>query len=882
MLDQNKIGLQQLLDSLRLKTRDLRTKLLPINSSLVSLENEYQKSIKSSQDNLPIPPTPITNLSAKISLKKSESQNISNQIKAIESQITDYHSKIDTLNNHIKEYTFRKIEIDRKLNFFQSFKYNADNTFINNFNTYSQTNNSNYINSFTNISNFSNTADEDTDIQKLIDNIRPDEDINDGVLTPKELNITLLKHQRLGLSWLTRMEKESANKGGFLADDMGLGKTIQIMALIFNNPPESTATTSKTSLIVGPVALLKQWEAEFALKTKPQHQLNVFVFHSGDKLKSFRQTKKYDIILVSYGTLASEFKKHFSDVLRQSRVSKKAHVLPTPGTGGEDYKSPFYSKDAIFYRIVLDEAHLIKNKLTQSSKACAVLRAEYRWCLTGTPMQNTVEDLYSPIRFLKIKPYCEEKNFRDKIAIPLKNINKNGPMATQIFEKQNAMKRVQALLKAILLRRTKDSKIDGQPILKLPPKIIIKETIKMEADELDFYNDISSLSARHAKRILDHKITGYDNILTLLLRLRQACCHEILVEIGDRLSQLKSEDVSNESDGNAAFILRNMGRAVKRLTQNVVDKIKNMVEEGLTCSVCYDEILTSNAIFLSPCGHTCCKDCCDEYFRQHGEVSDSTELISAKCPDCQSLCRKQDCFNYPAFLKYSESQRRNQSIQVTELESEAKELFLKYVNLSNSVQMKVFSDVFKERSGYIILSAKMKKCLEVIKNIELKHPDEKILVFSQFTLFFELLTKVLMENDIEFLRYDGSMSMNTRDDTVRRFYTDSSKKLMLISLKAGNVGLTLTCASHVIIMEPFWNPYVEEQAMDRVHRIGQMKTVYVHQILVENTVEDRIIQLQEKKRSLVNSALNESGMKNISKLGRNELRFLFGLSNGLA
>ena len=126
------------------------------------------------------------------------------------------------------------------------------------------------------------------------------------------------------------------------------------------------------------------------------------------------------------------------------------------------------------------------------------------------------------------------------------------------------------------------------------------------------------------------------------------------------------------------------------------------------------------------------------------------------------------------------------------------------------------------------------------------------------------------------------------------FSDKRSCKILLVSLKAGNSGLNLIAASQVIMLDPFWNPYIEvfalwycfrgmynvltpcqEQAIDRAHRIGQQKPVQVHRIIVENTVEDRILALQEKKRELIEAALDENASKSISRLGVRELGFLF-------
>ena len=120
------------------------------------------------------------------------------------------------------------------------------------------------------------------------------------------------------------------------------------------------------------------------------------------------------------------------------------------------------------------------------------------------------------------------------------------------------------------------------------------------------------------------------------------------------------------------------------------------------------------------------------------------------------------------------------------------------------------------------------------------------------------------------------MSANARNEAVIDFTDRKDCKIMLVSLKAGNAGLNLIAASQVIILDPFWNPFVEEQAIDRAHRIGQQKPVQVHRVLVPNTVEDRILALQEKKRELIEAALDEKASQNVGRLGIRELGFLFG------
>lgn len=157
---------------------------------------------------------------------------------------------------------------------------------------------------------------------------------------------------------------------------------------------------------------------------------------------------------------------------------------------------------------------------------------------------------------------------------------------------------------------------------------------------------------------------------------------------------------------------------------------------------------------------------------------------------------------------------------------------------------------------------------------------EKVLIFSQWTSLLDLLEIPIDNAGFGYRRYDGSMSPDMRGEAVDDF-KDPSKdvRIMLVSLKAGNAGLNLNVASQVIILDPFWNPYIEEQAIDRAHRIGQQNEVTVHRVLIAETVEDRIIALQDQKRALISEALDEKSGHNIARLGVQELAYLFGVTH---
>ena len=294
-------------------------------------------------------------------------------------------------------------------------------------------------------------ATNQEDINALVENIRPDEDIpaNLRAQTPAQMAVKLHKYQELGLTWLQGCE-DGSNKGGVLADDMGLGKTIQMLSLIVTRQSEDPR--KKTTLIVAPVALMRQWSQEIESKIKRQHRLTVFVQHGPSKKKDFRDLQHFDIVLTTFGSLAAELKK-----LETFRLRQRAFPESRPNSAE---KCALIGDEAEWYRVILDEAQCIKNNNTKTAKAACYLKATYRFCMTGTPMMNNVDEFYSLIKFLRIRPYSDWTKFRLDISAPLKTSREYG--------REKAMSRLQVVIKAIMLRRTKKSTFEGRPILILP------------------------------------------------------------------------------------------------------------------------------------------------------------------------------------------------------------------------------------------------------------------------------------------------------------------------------------------------------------------------------------------------------------------------------
>jgi hypothetical protein len=434
-----------------------------------------------------------------------------------------------------------------------------------------------------------------------------DDEEDDG--TVDGLKVKLLPHQVDGVSWMIEKETGAHNKrgklpkGGILADDMGLGKTVQSIALILSNSRPEKGTepenkknkisdiTGKGTLVVAPLALIKQWEAEINSKVAKSHELKVLVHHGPNRTKSADKLKSYDVVITTYQVLASEH-----------------------GQGGD---GPDGLKKGCFavhwYRTMLDEAHTIKNRNAKMTKACYDIRSHYRWCLTGTPMQNNLDELQSLIKFLRIQPYCEMSSWKDSITGPMKNGRGN-----------LAMRRLQIFLKVFMKRRTKEVlKKEGalsfggkakegeeKPAFQIVARNVETVIGEFTAKEREFYDRLSTRAQDRLEELMGGAKQDYIGALVLLLRLRQACNHPNLTKSNvkddkdalttgskpgaqsDFLTPRKGS--TNDDADDLADLLGGLSVAVKRcdLCQTAMHR-ENAAPGAIRCNVCEDNLTNS-------------------------------------------------------------------------------------------------------------------------------------------------------------------------------------------------------------------------------------------------------------------------------------------------
>ncbi|KAH0855056.1 hypothetical protein HID58_020536 [Brassica napus] len=613
------------------------------------------------------------------------------------------------------------------------------------------------------------------------------------------------------------------------------------------------------TLVVCPASLVRQWARELDEKVSDESKLSVLVYHGGNRTKDPVELAKYDVVVTTYAIVTNEApkqslldddendednnQKHGNKKKRKvaMKASKKSKKRGRKSMDGSSFDSDCGTLSRVgWLRVVLDEAQTIKNHTTQVARACCTLRAKRRWCLSGTPIQNTIDDLYSYFRFLRYNPYAVYKSFYHTIKVPISKSSLHG------------YKKLQAVLKAIMLRRTKGTLLDGKPIINLPPKKISLSKVDFSVEERSFYKKLEADSRSQFKAYAAAGTLGqnYGNILLMLLRLRQACDHPQLV------NGYNSDPLGKESE-----------EAVERLPREARINLLNRLESSSAiCNICDDP--PENPV-VTLCGHVFCYQCASEHITGDENV----------CP--VRRCRE----DIGRDVVFSESSLRKCITNDTGCSSSQDRSALQKSEFSSS-KIKAVLDILKSLSehGQMPSSSQPHDDDDDVTIIEpttlhSSSPNQgpiKTIVFSQWTGMLDLVELSFIENGIEFRRLDGTMSLAARDRAVKEFSNDPDVEVMLMSLKAGNLGLNMVNACHVILLDLWWNPTTEDQAIDRAHRIGQTRPVSVTRITIKGTVEDRILLLQEEKRKIVASAYGEEhGGSSATRLTVDDLKYLF-------
>ncbi|GAA0169956.1 hypothetical protein LIER_24330 [Lithospermum erythrorhizon] len=638
-------------------------------------------------------------------------------------------------------------------------------------------------------------------------------------------------------------------------DSKVIPENIASVKLIRNKRPAAG------TLVVCPASILQQWSQELHDKVTKEARLSVLIYHGNTRTKDPHKLAKYDVVLTTYTIVTKEVPKQplvaededYNNGERSCESSEFLNNKRKKGLLSEKGKKGRKGVDLLAFendcgtlakvrwsRVILDEAQTIKNHRTQVARACCSLRAKTRWCLSGTPIQNAIDELYSYFRFLRCDPYDKYKSFCEHLKF---QISKNASVG---------YKKLQATLRVTMLRRTKGTLIDGEPIINLPPKIIHLKKVEFTREERAFYKKLEADSRTQFEKFAAAGTVSqnYANILLMLLRLRQACDHPLLAK------GFRSDFVSKLSSEMAKDIPKDM----------VIRLLKLLSSSSAICSVCADP--PEDAV-VTMCEHVFCYQC----------VSDSLTSDDITCPasGCKELIGPDNVFTKSA-LKRRVSDDMDTDLSISEFE-ECEVLHGEYVSSKINAVIEILESHNKVKSSKSPSDKLYGRDASSSKKRYKGSQDDrpiKTIIFSQWTTMLDLLQISLDKYGVTYRRLDGTMTLPSRDKGVKEFNTDPKVTVMLMSLKAGNLGLNMVAACQVILLDLWWNPTTEDQAVDRAHRIGQTRPVTVFRLTISDSVEDRILALQEEKRKMVASAFGEEhGGIAANKLTVDDLRYLF-------
>ncbi|QYT04363.1 hypothetical protein H0G86_011272 [Trichoderma simmonsii] len=547
--------------------------------------------------------------------------------------------------------------------------------------------------------------------------------------------------------------------GGVLADEMGLGKSLSMLALICssldvmdtqrNESEETQPRPSWTTLIVTPKSTIHNWQQQCESHIHPGRVKTAIYLGSGRKTLRARLLNS-DVILTTYETMRRDWEE-----------------------GG-----PLFSVQ--WYRVVLDEAHHIRARNSQTFKAACEIQALYRWCLTGTPIHNSLDDFAALLSFVRVPVFMKKNLFDFWITRPIKEKHSYG------------LKRLGLLIKGTCLRRTKKMIELSHPLPDKREKTTWVELTPRDRNLYSFFEkeaaNIASGSHRYNNGHSNSRDRQNSNILKLINFLRLICDH------GEQL--LPRSAVENWS--------------AER------DNVTDLQIFQVACDMCglkIDNTQGWSSIELDISYPPVICEACHANTRENGPKSEFTNLDnSILIPDG----RESPC-SAPKIRAAQQSPKLKALV-----DNLRQEQFLPGHCLSN----------------------------RPIKSV----------IFSSWTKMVDLTQQCLEANGFVCARIDGQLNLEGRSKAIRQFNMDPKCTIMLATTGSAAEGIDLTVANNVHLLEPHWNPTVEAQALDRVHRIGQSREVLVTRYVTKDTIETYVQWIQKEKLRLIEQSLESQNI----------------------
>lgn len=693
---------------------------------------------------------------------------------------------------------------------------------------------------------------------------------------------SLRDYQVSGMHWLINLHKSKSN--GILADEMGLGKTIQTIALLAWLAIEKELWGPH--LIIVPTSVMVNWEVEFKRWLPGFKILTYFgsIKERKQKRKGWTDPELFHVCITSY-TLAVQD----NFILRRKK----------------------------WVYLILDEAHNIKNFKSQRWQTLLNFSAQHRLLLTGTPLQNSVMELWSLMHFLMPSLFESHSEFKDWFSNPLQNTYDSQPQSA--VSRAKVVEQLHVVLRPFLLRRLK-SEVEKD----LPPKHehIIKCHLGKRQRQL--YEDFMARSD-----VLENLKSGdLFKVMNVLMQLRKVCNHPDLFEGRPILSPYAM----------APIFYPIPSSVVGMCYQPSLEKINLNL---LSLDLCSEELVWPGKWYSEECERISSEQLVRDMMLKQALADDKLlnmgknilsavalgsrekiqafrreamyhlAVISAHRIRARGLLGEDTraaCLMTPSSLldslRFNSSPLgdfvpHNTSKLVTKLDymseraraaseqfvfcvtkasaplvelryqgddahySSGLELLIEF-NMMSSAYRSLFRS-FDVRSQVTIPDKRLVQwdCgkLQVLDVLlrKLMLQNSRVLIFTQMTKVLDVLEAFLNLHTYLYLRLDGTTKTDDRQKLVQRFNSDKRIFCMILTTRAGGVGLNLTGADSVVFYDTDYNPAIDNQAQDRAHRIGQTKPVNIYRLICEQTVEENILRRATEKRCLENQIISEAG-----------------------
>ncbi|KAG8950608.1 hypothetical protein FRC00_007611 [Tulasnella sp. 408] len=566
-----------------------------------------------------------------------------------------------------------------------------------------------------------------------------------------------------------------------------------MLSLVIATLDDVPKAHSNATLIIAPLSVLSNWTTQIDDHVT-EGTLRTYVYHGDGRDAAASAMARYDVVITTYEMVSRDWKGG------KPTAPTKKKAKTDGGLFGVKWK-----------RIILDEGHNIRNPKTKTSQAICELEAERRWVVTGTPIINSPNDLGSLLKFLKVcTPLDQHDYFNRLLARPL---SKADPQAAALLK---------ALMSSICLRRTKEMRDkEGKPLVPLPPVEVTVVRVTLNDEERNLYDDIFHESQRRFEDFLGAGATMHlpagdmpmaANVLSMLTRLRQLVLHPSLIPPNYLEDLRKANNQNNAAAHPPSHALNPEEVAMLQAT------LWQAIQDAEECSICFDAL---NNPRILPCSHYFCLECIREVISRQ-----------QKCPMDRRVVSEGDLIEPPPPPPEEEFED-DEDVDYDALDGD---------------------EALEAR----LSPPPSSKIQHLISLLQLIPSTEKSLVFSQFTSFLDQIAIQLKLAGIPYVRFDGSMPQKRRAEVLKQFAvplkdpneTESEDEfpvqtsgakgkgkakatpirpsalqvpvVMLISLKAGALGLNLTAASRVFLSA------IELQAIDRVNRIGMPPADQAH------------------------------------------------------